>query len=581
MKAKLSIYILPIVLSAFLFYSFSTSDEPAETFTGTLGSNTLNMEPYFASQSLTGDNASLLFDNGALVNSVAILNGCNVSVLRAPLSVFGFGSNTAAFIFMADDFTVPAGGWVIDSLETFTYQTGSTTTSTITSMTVQIWSGVPDSAGSSVVFGDTSTNRLSSSTYACIYRGTDSLTTNRPVMKNVAAIGANLPAGRYFIQVSYLGSLASGPWSPPVSINGQLATGDARQRIAGVWGPAVSGPSAPQGLPFILRGTAGCPGPLQPVLEIDNFEINGVPQPPGTLTCGGRLEVTHHNDVATFDITITDDGQPAGTVTVLAPVVNLTPPDCKNITYTYNGAPAVFPIVSNNPVILGVRIARIDGNLCVGSVEFRAHDDCPFQNTASCGINLDNPLPVELSTFTSNVTGNDVNLSWSTSTETNNSGFDIERRISNSTWNKVGFVEGSGNSITPVSYSFTERNLNSGTYSYRLKQIDFNGNFEYFNLSNEVNIGTPVEFSLNQNYPNPFNPSTKIEFALPKDGFVSLAIFDNSGREVSRLVNENRSSGYYAVSFNGSGLSSGIYFYRLEVKGSDNFVQVRKMVLVK
>jgi hypothetical protein len=94
-------------------------------------------------------------------------------------------------------------------------------------------------------------------------------------------------------------------------------------------------------------------------------------------------------------------------------------------------------------------------------------------------------------------------------------------------------------------------------------------------------IGNPLEFSLNQNYPNPFNPSTKIEFAMPKDGFVSIVVFDNSGREVSRLVNENKSAGYYAVSFNGSTLSSGIYFYRLEVKGSDNFVQVRKLILVK
>ncbi|MFZ1321434.1 MAG: choice-of-anchor J domain-containing protein, partial [Ignavibacteria bacterium] len=148
------------------------------------------------------------------------------------------------------------------------------------------------------------------------------------------------------------------------------------------------------------------------------------------------------------------------------------------------------------------------------------------------------PLPVELSSFVSTTSGSNVTLNWTTASEINNSGFDIERSSVSGTWSKVGNVSGNGTSTTPNSYSYTDRNLASGSYSYRLKQVDFNGNFEYYNLSNEVIVGIPVKYDLSQNYPNPFNPSTKINYALPTDGLVSMKIFDMSGKEVMSLVNE-------------------------------------------
>ena len=187
-------------------------------------------------------------------------------------------------------------------------------------------------------------------------------------------------------------------------------------------------------------------------------------------------------------------------------------------------------------------------------------------------------LPVELSSFVSTVSGRDVTLNWSTATETNNSGFDIERSSANETWTKVGNVSGNGTTTSPQSYTFADRSLAAGTYSYRLKQIDFNGNFEYFELTNDVNIGVPNNFDLSQNYPNPFNPTTKINFDLPVDGNVSLKIFDMSGKEVMTLVNENKPAGYYSVSFNGASLSSGIYFYTIQ---SGDFVSTKKMTLIK
>jgi hypothetical protein len=192
-------------------------------------------------------------------------------------------------------------------------------------------------------------------------------------------------------------------------------------------------------------------------------------------------------------------------------------------------------------------------------------------------------LPVELSSFVSVVTNNDVTLNWSTASETNNSGFDIERAIDNGqltidNWSKVGNVNGNGTINEPREYSFTDRNLASGKYAYRLKQIDYNGNFEYFNLSNEVNVGVPSQFELSQNYPNPFNPSTNVEFGISELGFVSLKVYNALGMEVATLVNEVKPAGYYKVSFNGSNLSSGIYFY--SIKAGD-FVSTKRMTLIK
>ncbi len=194
----------------------------------------------------------------------------------------------------------------------------------------------------------------------------------------------------------------------------------------------------------------------------------------------------------------------------------------------------------------------------------------------------DQPLPVELASFVSVINGNNVTLKWTTSSETNNAGFDIERSAINGQWSKVGTVSGNGTSTTPNSYSYTDRAVASGKYNYRLKQTDFNGNFEYHNLGNEVIIGIPTKYDLSQNYPNPFNPSTKINYDLPSDGLVSIKLFDMAGKEVAVLVNEVRTAGYHTVDFNASNLSSGVYIYRITVDSDGNkFSAVKKMMLVK
>jgi len=191
---------------------------------------------------------------------------------------------------------------------------------------------------------------------------------------------------------------------------------------------------------------------------------------------------------------------------------------------------------------------------------------------------LDIALPVELASFSAVVNGSSVVLNWTTQTEINNSGFQVQRSSFNEQWNMIAFINGSGNSNSPVNYSYPEINLNHGIYNYRLKQIDFNGNFTYFNLSNEVVIGVPSKFELSQNYPNPFNPVTNLEFGISNFGFVTLKIYNISGKEVATLVNEQLQPGSYKVEWNAAEYPSGTYFYKLS---TDVFSDTKRMLLIK
>jgi hypothetical protein len=186
-------------------------------------------------------------------------------------------------------------------------------------------------------------------------------------------------------------------------------------------------------------------------------------------------------------------------------------------------------------------------------------------------------IPVELVSFSASVSGMNVLLNWQTATEINNSGFSIERSEENINFSQIGFVAGSGTTTETRNYSFTDNSVNNSTYYYRLKQIDYDGSYEYSDVV-EVEIGLLLEFALEQNYPNPFNPTTNFEYRITDFGFVSLKIYDVLGNEVAVLVNEERPAGIYSVEFDASDLSSGTYFYKLQA-GSN--VEVRKMLLLK
>jgi hypothetical protein len=197
------------------------------------------------------------------------------------------------------------------------------------------------------------------------------------------------------------------------------------------------------------------------------------------------------------------------------------------------------------------------------------------------------PVPVELSSFTASAENTTATLAWKTATETNNYGFNIERRVvetvssksQNTTinWEKIGFVAGNGTSSSAHSYSYTDASISSGTYAYRLKQIDNSGTYKYSSEA-EVTINVPTCYALEQNYPNPFNPSTVIGYQLPMSGSVTLKVYDVIGREVATLVNEQKDAGYYKATFNAAKFSSGVYFYRMS---AGSYTSVKKLLVMK
>jgi len=187
-------------------------------------------------------------------------------------------------------------------------------------------------------------------------------------------------------------------------------------------------------------------------------------------------------------------------------------------------------------------------------------------------------VPVELTSFTANVNNSgQVELNWSTATETNNQLFEIERRAENGQFSTIGYVEGHGTTTEPQNYSYTDVTVSTGIYYYRLKQLDFLGSYEYFDEI-EVDVNGPLSFDLEQNYPNPFNPSTNIKFSVPESGDVRLAVYNLVGEEVAVLVDGFSEAGFFEVTFNASSLPSGAYFYKLQ---SGNNVVAKKMLLMK
>jgi photosystem II stability/assembly factor-like uncharacterized protein len=186
-------------------------------------------------------------------------------------------------------------------------------------------------------------------------------------------------------------------------------------------------------------------------------------------------------------------------------------------------------------------------------------------------------VPVELVSFTSSLSGNDVLLKWNTSTELNNQGFEIERASILGQWEKIGFVAGSGTTSEPRSYSFADNDLNTGKYYYRLRQIDYDGTYEYSDAI-EVDVTVPFDFALEQNYPNPFNPTTKIKYSVPNDGLVNIAVYNVLGEKVADLVNTFQKTGNHEINFDATELASGLYLYRMD---AGQFVSVKKMLLLK
>ncbi len=221
-------------------------------------------------------------------------------------------------------------------------------------------------------------------------------------------------------------------------------------------------------------------------------------------------------------------------------------------------------------------IPSIDGNasyeLLVGTKN----------GTVACFSGGLNAVPVELVSFTSSVDGSNVNLQWSAATQLNNKGFEVERKTGSENFQTLSFIKGAGTTSEQKSYSYTDKEVNTGKYTYRLKQIDLDGSFTY-SAELSVSVEIPSEFSLSQNYPNPFNPSTTISFSIPQKSPVKLVVYDILGNEIKTILNNEKDAGSYHVKWNGfndngNSVAAGIYIYRIK---AGDFVQEKKMMLIK
>jgi hypothetical protein len=191
--------------------------------------------------------------------------------------------------------------------------------------------------------------------------------------------------------------------------------------------------------------------------------------------------------------------------------------------------------------------------------------------------------PVELTSFSASVSSRSVIMAWTTVTEKNNMGFEIQRSSDKVSYSKIGFMNGNGTTTEIKRYSFTDNNVVTAKNYYRLKQMDYDGSYKYSPIV-EAEIGTISSYSLDQNYPNPFNPSTQIQYSLLTNSNVKVTIYNSLGENVKELANEIQQSGIHVMNFNAGGLSSGVYLYSIQansVDGSQSFRATKKMILMK
>ena len=282
------------------------------------------------------------------------------------------------------------------------------------------------------------------------------------------------------------------------------------------------------------------------------------------------VSVTGNADSAFVTLDVPSVKLYSTSVTFSASVTPTPPSGSINLDFPQGNVLSTFP--GNKPL----RILT-SGNVTTGTYTINIQGEGPngipvHRRT----VQLDVIVPVELVSFSASADKNDVILSWFTATETNNQGFEIQRKASGE-YQKIGFVEGKGTTTETQNYLFRDEELLSGSYTYRLRQVDFDGSFAYSDEV-EIDISQPNVFYLGQNYPNPFNPSTNIKYSVPQDGLVSLKVYDLLGKEVATLVNESQQAGTFDVVFEGSNLASGVYYYQLKV---GDLTSTKKLMLTK
>jgi len=336
-------------------------------------------------------------------------------------------------------------------------------------------------------------------------------------------------------------------------------------------------------------------------LQISDTSRNG-----GTITASyvaGSSQLTNTTQIPTaFNATATTvvDGHTVRLIKIAAK----TPPAVGNGSMLSNVAPGTrigrlrlvntvdWVIVPSNNSINIIPIGQTVGYPSALNA-YVAGTNVNIWSSGTIVKNLTGPLlPVELTSFVSNVSGRQIDLNWETKTEVNARQFEIQRSIVSTkdatvTWVSVGVIPAAGTSTTPRKYSYTEKNLQAGKYQYRIKMVDNDGSYKLSAVV-ETEIALPKNFELSQNYPNPFNPSTRINYSIPFDSRVTLEVYNITGERMGQIVNEEQSAGYYTVNFSSSTLNrniaSGVYIYKINAvdKSTGNaFTSIKKMMLLK
>jgi hypothetical protein len=330
------------------------------------------------------------------------------------------------------------------------------------------------------------------------------------------------------------------------------------------------------GYEMIIRSTTGL---MTGMIIAPNYPDIKLVMPSGS----NDFVQTYSGDVMTSPVIITGAGIDSNVTGYKVEFFSEDPITTENFSSFSNGY-----IAGQLAFISNTLACSIDSSKCLA--RDTGSEDGEFDPFSGFGKiiteNVLSPFPVELSSFTANLIGDDVFLNWRTETEMDNYGFEVERKVPlnppqggrRGGWDAIGFVNGYGNSNSSKEYSFIDKSPKGGKQiSYRLKQIDNDGDFEYSKIVT-VEIDAPNGFKLSQNYPNPFNPTTNIQYAISSRQFVTLKLYDALGNEVITLVAEEKEPGRYDVGFNAARLSSGAYIYRLE---AGNYTATKQMLLLK
>ncbi|MDW7681979.1 MAG: FlgD immunoglobulin-like domain containing protein [bacterium] len=285
-------------------------------------------------------------------------------------------------------------------------------------------------------------------------------------------------------------------------------------------------------------------------------------------------------------ITINNQDAPVGTMII--PTINGVAYPA-SYTIKTSGIYGLLSVSGDDPGTPNIKEGGVNGDKIVFIAQIEGVDvtltpEATFFSSETQQVDLQGEavIPVELAAFSAKTSGQTIKLNWTTISESNNFGFEIQRSEDKILFVKRGFVEGNGTTTSPNSYQFTDSGLISHSYFYRLKQIDYDGGYQFSDVL-EVILQPPQNCVLAQNYPNPFNPETRIDYSIPHAGNVTIEIFDINGRLVRQLISQRQSAGFYQVNWhgkdqNGRPVANGLYCY---IFSFDNKRLSRKMILMR